>query len=119
MNATLGLAVLGYPLVFLGMASLMARVSTPVGYVLIAAGLVSLGLAVSASRHRPHLPWAEGIGLVVLGLAVWGGGLAAWLYGAILFMGMAYLGYGVALFVEAHPVRGWHAPSGWWHFTRH
>ena len=108
MNATLGLAFLGYPLVFLGMASLFARVSAPVGYTLIAAGLVSLGLAVSRSRHRPHLPWAAGAGLLVLGLVTLGTGMPAWLAWGIVVMAVAYLGYGVLLFIDKHPLDTWH-----------
>jgi hypothetical protein len=108
MNATLGLAFLGYPLVFLGMASLFARISAPVGYALIAAGLVSLGLAVSRSRHRPHLPWAAGAGLLVLGIVTLGLDMPGWFAWGIITMGVAYVGYGVLLFIDKHPMENWH-----------
>ena len=114
MNATLGLAVLGSPLVFLGMGSLFARVSIPLGYALIVAGLVSLGVSVSASPRRSQLPWAEGAGLLALGLTAVGMGLEAWFAWAVVGMGVAFVGYGLLLRADRHWAHPWHLPHPRW-----
>ena len=62
----------------------------------------------SESHHRAHLPWAEGTGLVVLGVVSLGVGLAPWLAWSIVAIGLVWAGYGVALYVDKHPVH-WHA----------
>lgn len=98
-----GLGGIGFGLTWMGLEGLMGRVSAPLGYVLLATALFSLGMAFSESRHRAHAPWGLATLLGVLGLVAFGLDVPKWYAALILLFAVAYTYLGLFVHWQSHP----------------